>query len=532
MTVCWIQWRQSWVMTDEATTGTGSEPEQEQSINCSFHNALQPAPEWWDRRNLTPSDLHSLKASLVVTESKLQSKAFLLNVSWHLSRDGSIIKLTAIMICTYTTGNVRACVRCNYTKPFQRQVSPNGQPWEFHYLGFPVEPDTEYNIIAYNIPIANIGEDAPRSSYSISIPGCNNNTMKYAESCIAKGSLWIPNITACQIKDAMEVNFTVSSLAAKYHIELFSCAGSFMPDCDWIGSSDSYGGNNTRVSVRVPMDDNIYSVTVQVTSSFPACGNDCPGYYITAANCFQGQDPVLGRPPYFIILTSLSLVIFVVVAAIYFVWKHGKVMRTPFIYSAELQPVMKVLLIHLKETTYFQSTVLSFAEFLKDYCRANVILDLWEQERIAEMGPVQWFVAQKDMADKIIFLISSTRNKWVDPVAETTVCHKDENFMFNLALNIFCCDLKSQSSLHKYMVVYFDEFNHKDDLLNILDTCSHYYFMKDIDLFCKDLLNLPRAPIYHLNKKFIKSCKLNMKCIYKLQNTVLEQKAYQAMSTS
>nr|XP_033782500.1 interleukin-17 receptor B [Geotrypetes seraphini] len=531
MTMCWIRRGQSWERTANAATGTGTEPAEQQSVNCISHYAWQDPPEWLIKHNFTPSDLLSLKACVVVTESKPQSKAPLVNVSWQIGSDGSITKLEATMICIQTYGDVgqSSCMRCNYMKPFQ---SPNGQQWEFHYLGFPVEPHKEYHINAYNIPTANMNEDAPKLSYKISIPGCENATMKYTDICIARGSLWNPNITTCQTMEAMEVNFTVSSLAAKYDIQLLSCPDSLY-FCTRIGKSNIYEANNTRVSVRIPMDGKIHNVKVKVTLSFPSCGADCVTHQVRATHCFEDQEPVLkGRPPYIIILTSLSLII-VAVPVVYFIWKHGKVMRTPLIYSAEMQPALKVLLIYHKEKTYFQSTVLAFAEFLNDYCRADVILDMWQQERIAEMGPVQWLVAQKDRADKIIFLISSERNKWVASLAETTACHKDAvNFMFNHALNIFCCDLKNQSSLNKYMVVHFDALNHKDDLLNVLDTCSRYYFMKDIDLFCKDLLNLPQASIYYCNKKLAKNCKSNLKCIYKLQTAVLQQRAPQAMSTS
>ncbi|XP_029453368.1 interleukin-17 receptor B [Rhinatrema bivittatum] len=531
VTVCWTQWGQNRQRGAE-TAATRTEVEQEQSINCMSHNAWQAPPEWLFRVNLTPSDLHHLNASLV-NDSRMKSKTALLNVSWYISDNASLLKLRATMICIQMKRDVgqSICVRCNYTKPFQSERNSNGQLWEFHYLGFPVEPQTEYHIYAYNIPIANINEDPPGSSYNISIPGCNNSTMKYVDSCVATGSLWHPNITSYQIKGAMEVNYTVSSLADKYRIQLFNCVESFalLISCDIIGNIMIFKKNETRVSVQIPISGEISNFTVEITPFFPKCGNDCQRLYLRVVNCCQGTvlKPAEEQPPYLIILTSLLFISCVLTAAMCFIWKHGKVMRSSLIYSAELQPAMKVLVIYLKEKTFFQNTVLSFAEFLNDYCRADVILDMWQQERIAEMGPVQWFVTQKDIADKIIFLIAIRKTtKWVASVTETTVVHNDaDNFMFNLALNLFCSDLKSQSSLHKYMVVYFDELNQKGDLsLNVLNTCSQYCFMKDINLFCKDLLNLPQTWRNSCNMKLVTSRKTNLKCIQKLQTAVLEQK--------
>ncbi|EMP27891.1 Interleukin-17 receptor B [Chelonia mydas] len=184
-----------------------------------------------------------------------------------------------------------------------------------------------------------------------------------------------------------------------------------------------------------------------------------------------------------------------------------------FFHHAELQQPVKVLVIYPKEVC-FQHTVLAFAEFLHKHCQSDVIIDMWQRRRIAEQGPVQWLAVQKETADKIIFLSSSYIITECDTVCYKSIdSHKDNSdCMFTLAFNLFCSDMKNMSSLHKYMVVSFNEINSEDTLPSALNTCPKYCLMKDIDIFRRDLSSSHRQA-HGTNTKLVCGWRPSTKCI-------------------
>uniref|UniRef100_A0A8C4YCH0 Interleukin 17 receptor B n=1 Tax=Gopherus evgoodei TaxID=1825980 RepID=A0A8C4YCH0_9SAUR len=367
-----------------------------------------------------------------------------MNTNFSSLLPASIKELTATKICVMSKG-IREhfeCIRCNYTEKFQSQIMFGNRRWQFHYIGFPVEPEMFYSISAYNLPPANIYEDSPSKSIMLTSPGCKDNVMKYSKSCIEVGSLWNPNITACKIEAEVEVNFTTSSLGTKYTILLYECE-----KCD------------------VPVERDLMT---KIIPYFAKCKHDCRRHKGTLT-CVQNHSNVIQM-----------LILFAAKNKIFF-------------HRAELQQPVKVLVIYPKEVC-FQHTVLAFAEFLQKHCQSDVIIDVWQKRRIAEQGPVQWLAVQKEIADKIIFLSSSYSITDCDAVCHESIGnHKDNSeCMFTLAFNFFCSDMKNISSLRKYMVVSFNEINSKDTLPSALNSCPKYCLMKDTDIFCRDLVQIGR----------------------------------------
>uniref|UniRef100_A0A7M4FMX4 Interleukin 17 receptor B n=1 Tax=Crocodylus porosus TaxID=8502 RepID=A0A7M4FMX4_CROPO len=395
-----------------------------------------PASELRQSYNLTPADLYNLSAKFTEDEKETQFRSYLINISWALSMDASIKELTATKICVTSQGTVRhfECVRCSYTENFSHgSMSPSGF-WQFHYTGFPVEPVTNYYIHAYNLPPANIYEDSSSKTLFLISPGCNDHVMKYSKSCIEEGSLWDPNITVCKMEAEVEVNFTTSSLGTRYTVFLSVFQYLF------------------HLCKRICC----FTCFLQIIPYFPKCQYDCPRRTGTLTTLYH-----------------------------YF---SKTIMKQTFFHHGNLHQSVKVLVIYPKEVC-FHHTVLTFANFLHDSCQIDVIIDMWQKQKIAEKGPVQWLAAQKETADKIIFLCSSNIGTECDESCYKNIRnHKDNSdCMFALAFNLFCSDLKNQSSLHKYLVVSFNEINSKDTLPTALKICPKYYLMKDIDNFCRHL---------------------------------------------
>ncbi|XP_045663320.1 interleukin-17 receptor B isoform X2 [Ursus americanus] len=491
-----------------------------------------PSPEWMVQHTLTPGDLRDLRVEPVKSSVAMEDYSILMNVSWRLRADASVRFLKATKICVTGKSNVQShsCVRCNYTEAFQTQTRPfggrvsapghlanhpDGQPlhwgvgvtcwtpnmpgrcwplrlgqWTFSYTGFPVEPNTLYFIGAHNIPNANMNEDPPSMSVNFTSPGCLNHIMKYRKKCIEAGSLWDPNITACKKNEtAVEVNFTTSPLGNKYM--------ALIQNLIVIGFSVVLENNPpSRASVVIPVTGESEGAVVQLTPYFRTCGNDCIRRKGTVALCPQtgmsfpldSRRSTLGSwlP---LLLSALLVATWVLSVGVYLMWRHERTRKASFPTTTLLPPI-KVLVVYPSEIC-FHHTVCNFAEFLQNHCRSEVILEEWQKKKIAEMGPVQWLTTQKQAVDKVIFLLSNDVNPRCDSTCgrREGSPHENSQDLFPLAFNLFCSDLRSQTPLHKYMVVYFKEADTKDEY-SALSVCPKYHLMKDAPTFCTELLRV------------------------------------------
>ncbi|XP_045663322.1 interleukin-17 receptor B isoform X4 [Ursus americanus] len=451
-----------------------------------------PSPEWMVQHTLTPGDLRDLRVEPVKSSVAMEDYSILMNVSWRLRADASVRFLKATKICVTGKSNVQShsCVRCNYTEAFQTQTRPFGGRWTFSYTGFPVEPNTLYFIGAHNIPNANMNEDPPSMSVNFTSPGCLNHIMKYRKKCIEAGSLWDPNITACKKNEtAVEVNFTTSPLGNKYM--------ALIQNLIVIGFSVVLENNPpSRASVVIPVTGESEGAVVQLTPYFRTCGNDCIRRKGTVALCPQtgmsfpldSRRSTLGSwlP---LLLSALLVATWVLSVGVYLMWRHERTRKASFPTTTLLPPI-KVLVVYPSEIC-FHHTVCNFAEFLQNHCRSEVILEEWQKKKIAEMGPVQWLTTQKQAVDKVIFLLSNDVNPRCDSTCgrREGSPHENSQDLFPLAFNLFCSDLRSQTPLHKYMVVYFKEADTKDEY-SALSVCPKYHLMKDAPTFCTELLRV------------------------------------------
>ncbi|XP_046952072.1 interleukin-17 receptor B [Lynx rufus] len=460
----------------------------EPTIQCGSEPG--PSPEWMVQHTLTPGDLRDLRVEPVRSRVAMEDYSILMNVSWVLRADASIRLLKATKICVTGKSNLQSysCVRCNYTEAFQTQTRPSGGRWTFSYVGFPVELNTVYFIGAHNIPNANMNEDSPSMSVNFTSPGCLDHIMKYQKKCIKAGSLWDPNVTACKKNTTVvEVNFTTSPLGNKYM--------ALIQNRIVIGFSNVLENKPpTRTSVVIPVTGESEGAMVQLTPYFHTCGNDCIRRKGTVVLCPQtgisfpldGRRSMMGGWQPFLLPALLGATA-LLAAGIYVIWRHKRIKKASFPTATLLAPI-KVLVVYPSEIC-FHHTVCHFTEFLQNHCRSEVILEEWQKKKIAEMGPVQWLTTQKKAVDKIIFLLSNDVNTMCDSTCDKSEGspHENSQDLFPLAFNLFCSDLRNQTPLRKYMVVYFREADTKDEY-SALSVCPKYRLMKDAPAFCTELL--------------------------------------------
>ncbi|XP_043835614.1 interleukin-17 receptor B [Dromiciops gliroides] len=458
----------------------------EQSMKC--FPEMGPSAEWMVRNDLTPGGLQTLHVDPVaIPETNLEE--VLLNISWTLKRDGSIKMLKATKICVDGKGRFSSysCVRCNYTKAFHNQTPPNGRKWEFHYIGFPIKPETSYFIRAHNIPPANMNEDTTAISVKFISPGCQEPVMKYTKKCQEYGSLWSPNITACQKEKSVEVNFSTSSLGFRYTV--------LIENDDILMATDILELNQSRVSVAIPVTaEEGKGAVVQIIPYFSTCNNDCTRHRGTIFSCPEIINPGGSNNSQprshrlFLILPTLSVAVWVLAVGLYLLWRHDKVKKNLFHKPTLLRPI-KVLVVYHPHVCFYH-TICDFAEYLQGHCRSDVILDQWQKRKIADMGLVLWLTTQKKEAAKVVFLFSSPTGSCDSSCNPSVGRHREgSQDLFALAFNLFCSDLRSQVSLDKYLVVLLGEAALDEDH-SALSVCPTYQLMKDANPFCKDLLTV------------------------------------------
>ncbi|XP_007441503.1 interleukin-17 receptor B, partial [Python bivittatus] len=436
-----------------------------------------PSPELGQEHRFTPAALFNISTKIVDIQGICQ-----FNITWILNEDASIKYLKATKICV-SSRNL-GCIRCDYLERFPNQSMSKNQKWQFSFVGFSVEENIDYFIDAYNLPPANINEDYSEINIQLTSPDCEDNSLKYCQNCIEKGSLWDPDITICNRELELEVNFTSSNFCSTYKIHLCDSHECSNPILHIVPTTK---GNN-RVSEKIKKSDQRRNIIFkELIPYFPRCQNDCRRYSYYQTVCTEEPIPDVGKN-YAGIFIVLFLIVCIVATGLYFRCKHGTVSKLAHFHPETAETPTTVLVIYSQETC-FQHTVLGFAEFLQKYCGSKVIIDLWQKRRIAEIGPVQWLATQKEIADKIIFLCPSHPSPSCDSACKSIIENRNKNSesMFTLALHFFCGDWKMDSSLHKYMVVSFNETRPGPDLPRPLSICPSYFLMKDIDSFCRDL---------------------------------------------
>ncbi|XP_048347996.1 interleukin-17 receptor B isoform X2 [Sphaerodactylus townsendi] len=447
-------------------SGCRSPGEAQQSMRCGIENGPSAELEKW--HNFTPSDLDDISAQIVETDGAVQ-----LNITWTISADASIRDLNATKLCISTYGHP-TCIRCDYTKPFESQTRHRDQKWQFYYVGFPVEENTNYFIDGYNLPPANPYEDIPSKSVTLKSPG----------------SLWDPNITVCKMDSEIEVSFTTSNLSPTYAVLICQseneCSDKTLQEISYIKKND------TRISERIPVNSPSSKNYIELIPYFPRCDPDCPRHSKYQLECTvkstTGPIKTLSVEMYVCIIAAVFVKVCIIAIALYVKKRHGTVLIWPFPHpSVQLIPI-KILLIY-PPSVCIHHTVLAFAEFLRERCQSDVIVDVWQKRRIADIGPVQWLAVQKELADKVIFFSPSRTEPACDSACKTSTEGQNENSesMFTLAYNLFCSDWKNHSSLHKYMVVSFSDAHSIKSLPSALTICRKYFLMKDFDSFLREL---------------------------------------------
>lgn len=63
-----------------------------------------------------------------------------------------------------------------------------------------------------------------------------------------------------------------------------------------------------------------------------------------------------------------------------------------------------VLVVYPAENSAFQWAVVALAEFLQGHGGCSVAVDMWQQGKIAELGPMRWLAEQAKAAHRVLIV--------------------------------------------------------------------------------------------------------------------------------
>uniref|UniRef100_A0A3Q3AGK2 SEFIR domain-containing protein n=1 Tax=Kryptolebias marmoratus TaxID=37003 RepID=A0A3Q3AGK2_KRYMA len=159
--------------------------------------------------------------------------------------------------------------------------------------------------------------------------------------------------------------------------------------------------------------------------------------------------------------------------------------------SSPVVPV-SVLVVYPAENSVFQHAVVALAEFLQLHGSCRVAIDLWQQGKIAELGPLRWLAEQVKAADRILIVspqgdTSSSLHSQSIPnhsLPEHSIPATAHD-LYPLILNMVASHAKSASEMTKFWVMHL---NKKPCVfLPELKACKSFCLMKDLNKFCKSL---------------------------------------------
>uniref|UniRef100_A0A3Q3VIV9 SEFIR domain-containing protein n=1 Tax=Mola mola TaxID=94237 RepID=A0A3Q3VIV9_MOLML len=149
-----------------------------------------------------------------------------------------------------------------------------------------------------------------------------------------------------------------------------------------------------------------------------------------------------------------------------------------------------VLVVYPAKNSAFQQGVMALAEFLQWHGSCSVAVDMWQQGKIAELGPMRWLAEQAQAAERVLIVCPQVEIVSAQPSsaseASIPVAAHD---LYPLILNLVASHAKSAGDLAKFWVVQLGEQQAKmpSRLPPELRACKTFCLMKDLTELCSSL---------------------------------------------
>uniref|UniRef100_UPI0037E9AD2E uncharacterized protein isoform X2 n=1 Tax=Semicossyphus pulcher TaxID=241346 RepID=UPI0037E9AD2E len=152
-----------------------------------------------------------------------------------------------------------------------------------------------------------------------------------------------------------------------------------------------------------------------------------------------------------------------------------------------------VLVVYPAENSAFQTAVVALAEFLQWQGGCSVAVDIWQQGKIAELGPMCWLAEQAKTASRVLIICPQPFSY---PIHSTGHCLPAPSIpaaaqdLYPLVLNMVVSQAKSSKDFSKFWMVQLGEqsqYKGSDNLVPELRACKTFCIMKDLNKLCRSL---------------------------------------------
>nr|APM87154.1 interleukin 17 receptor B [Larimichthys crocea] len=150
-----------------------------------------------------------------------------------------------------------------------------------------------------------------------------------------------------------------------------------------------------------------------------------------------------------------------------------------------------VLVVYPAKNSTFQRAVVALAELLQGHGGCSVAVDMWQQGKIAELGPMRWLAEQAKAAERVLIVCpqetpsDSPLNHSLPEPSIPAAAHD----LYPLILNMVVSHAKNSNDLAKFWVVQLGKQHPKrpSNLALGLRACKTFCLMKDLNKLCRNL---------------------------------------------
>ncbi|KAM9342839.1 uncharacterized protein il17rb [Pholidichthys leucotaenia] len=149
-----------------------------------------------------------------------------------------------------------------------------------------------------------------------------------------------------------------------------------------------------------------------------------------------------------------------------------------------------VLVVYPAKDLAFQQAVLALAEFLQWHGGCSVAIDMWQQGKIAELGPIRWLAEQANTVERVLIVHPKEDNLNFHPLypnlPEPSIPAAAHD-LYPMILNMVASHAKSTSELAKFWVVQLGQDKKSCILPLELRVCKIFGLMKDLGKLCRSI---------------------------------------------
>ncbi|XP_076128032.1 interleukin-17 receptor A isoform X4 [Alosa pseudoharengus] len=376
--------------------------------------------------------------------------------------------------------------------------------WSFSSDSVVVDPGCQYSISFSHLPKLEGERKSPCTiTKDISIPDCNNSSIKESDVCVKQGSLWQPNITWTESQSEFNqlvilISFDKWIYSENYKVEISGRV--------FYVSHNIQKANQKRLNTTFTF--NLRSLTqssepcllsIVITPFSERCIKHCVNHWDKINICNYTSLPPRKRLAWIILIQLLVVLSGGYLAVLLHRCFHGDVSPnisiSPKTDQLENIPMrtQRVLIIYSVDHPLYKEIILKLCAFLRAKCGAEVTLDLLDSAWLSAVGKVQWLEMHRERAgrspsDKILILCSrGVAAKWraMCGSGHGVTLREDQasvmGDMLTPALALIVPDFVRSASLERYMVAYFEEVSGEADVPSLFHVTVKYKLMKHFE---------------------------------------------------